>query len=75
VTEVRFSGLAPGRRSLTVFRIDHQRSWSNRSLELRPTERREVDVRERFAVQVYTPGDSVSLVALETTAAADAPAQ
>lgn len=65
VTRVHFTGLRPGRRSLVVYRIDHERSWSSGSLELPPAERREVDVREEFAVQVYTPGDSVSLIALE----------
>jgi hypothetical protein len=72
ITNVRFSGLTPGRRRLVVDRIDRDRSWSEDSLELRSTERREVDVRERFALQVYTPGDSVSLVALEPVAPAAA---
>jgi hypothetical protein len=67
VTKVRFSGLTPGRRVLVVYRIDRQRSWSERSLDLRPTERRVVDVQGRFTLQVYTAGDSVSLVALEKT--------
>ncbi len=35
VTNVRFSGLTPGRRSLVVYRIEDSRSWSSRSLEVR----------------------------------------
>jgi hypothetical protein len=66
VTNVRFAGLTPGRRSLVVYRIDRERSWCSHALEVRPTERREVDVRERFTFQVYTPADSVSLVVLES---------
>ncbi|MGD0089655.1 MAG: hypothetical protein ABSE73_07020 [Planctomycetota bacterium] len=52
VSNLRFPGLAPGRRSLVVYRDDRGQSWSERALELLPTEKREVDVQERFACQV-----------------------
>src|SRR5262249_4129415 len=65
VATVRFSGLTPGRRQLTVWRVDGTRAWSARELRLLPAERREVDVRPDFACQVASPADSVSLVVLE----------
>jgi hypothetical protein len=49
---------------LTVFRIDQRRAWSDETLELKPAERREVDVREAFTMQAFCPADSVSLVTL-----------
>jgi xylan 1,4-beta-xylosidase len=61
---IRWTGLAPGRRMLTVFRIDQRRAWSDETLELKPAERREVDVREAFTMQAFCPADSVSLVTL-----------
>ncbi len=65
VATVRFTGLAAGRKQLTVWRIDGTRAWSARELQLLPAERREVDVRSEFACQVSSPADSVSLVVLE----------
>ena len=73
VATVRFSGLAPGRRTLVVHRVDRGRSWSERTLDLVPTEHREVDVQGPFTCQVLTPGDSVSLISLEPLPAPPAP--
>jgi hypothetical protein len=58
------SGLESGRRTLTVRRIDREHSWSSQKLELIPTEKREVDLRETFSFQLYCPADSVALVEL-----------
>ena len=65
VATLRFAGLNPGRRRLIVERIDRDRGWSDRELELVPRERRDVVVQERFACQVSCPADSVGLVRLE----------
>ena len=72
VVTVRWSGLEPGPRTLSIYRIDQRRSWSDETLDLKPAERREVDVRETFAMQVFCPADSVCLVTLNPP---DAPAR
>jgi hypothetical protein len=64
VVNIRLSNLKTGQRSLVVYRIDRGQSWSAQTLELLPTEHRDVDVQERFAFQVFAPGDSVTLVTL-----------
>jgi hypothetical protein len=65
IAAVRFLGLAPGRKRLVTHRIDRGLAWADKSLELEPVERREVDVKEQFSCQVLCPADSVALVALE----------
>jgi xylan 1,4-beta-xylosidase len=65
VVTVRFSHLQPGRKILTVCRIDAERRWSSRDLELLPTERREVAAPAEFRCQVLCPADSVTLLTLE----------
>jgi hypothetical protein len=65
VVRVNFANLTPGRRRLIVRRVDRDLAWSQRDLELRLAERREVDVGENFACQVYCPADSVCLVMVE----------
>jgi hypothetical protein len=65
VATVRFAGLTAGRKQLTVWRIDGSRAWLARELELRPVERREVDVQAVFTCQVASPADNVSLVVLD----------
>lgn len=62
VATIHLSGLEPGRRTLTVRRIDREHSWSSQKLELIPTENREVDMRQTFSFQLYCPADSVALV-------------
>jgi xylan 1,4-beta-xylosidase len=66
VATIYLRGLEPGRRRLTVLRIDREHSWSPDKLELIPTEKREVDVWETFSFQLYCPADSVALVELGT---------
>jgi hypothetical protein len=65
IVNVRFANLAAGGRRLVVRRIDRDLAWSERELEVRPVERREVDVGENFACGVYCPAESVTLVTLE----------
>jgi hypothetical protein len=65
IVNVRFANLAAGRRRLVVRRIDRELAWSERELEVRLVERREVDVGENFACGVYCPAESVTLVTLE----------
>lgn len=65
VATIRFAGLKPGLRRLTVRRVDRSVAWPARSLELTPVEERDVDVLERFSCQVYCPADSVCTVLLE----------
>lgn len=65
VVKVSLANLTPGRRRLVVRRVDRELAWSERTLEVAPVERREVDVGETFTCGVYCPGDSVALVVLE----------
>jgi xylan 1,4-beta-xylosidase len=64
---VQFSGLQPGRRRLVVRRIDADRRWDSNTLELIPTEQRNIETLDSFRCQVYAPADSVLLVVLEAT--------
>ncbi len=66
VAELRYEGLPPGVKHLSVWRIDGGQRWdgADASLRLRPTERREVDTNGAFQCQVWLPGDSVALVEL-----------
>ncbi len=61
----RFSGITPGRKLLTVYRIDSARRWSEQEIELLPLERREVSTHGSFYCQVLMPADSVALVTLD----------
>lgn len=61
----RFSHLQPGRKVLTVYRIDAERRWNDREMELLPIERREVSTLSDFYCQVLCPADSVVLLTLE----------
>jgi xylan 1,4-beta-xylosidase len=64
VLTLQFSHLRPGRKRLTVYRIDAERRWSPEALELLPIERREVAVRDAFRCQIYCPAESVAMVTL-----------
>jgi xylan 1,4-beta-xylosidase len=68
VLTLQLSHLRPGRKRLTVYRIDAERRWSPEALELLPVERREIAVLGTFRCQIYSPADSVAMVTL-----ADAP--
>jgi len=64
ITTLRFSGLKPGCKQLTVHRIDGSRRWCEQALDLLPCERREVCTPRDFRCQVYLPADSVATVTL-----------
>jgi hypothetical protein len=65
IATLRFTGLAPRRKRLVIFRIDRGQAWSSRRLELIPVESRETDARTEFTCQAYCPADSVTMVELE----------
>jgi xylan 1,4-beta-xylosidase len=65
VAALRFAGLTGGAKTLRTWRIDQTRPWDTKTLELRPLEQREVDVRPEFALQLHCPADSVLMVVLE----------
>jgi hypothetical protein len=60
----RFTNLCPGRKLLTVYRIEADRRCSGERLELLPAEQREVYASADFPCQLYCPADSVGLVTL-----------
>ncbi|HZT42961.1 MAG TPA: hypothetical protein VFA07_12405 [Chthonomonadaceae bacterium] len=65
IVTVHFLHPGTGRKRLTVSRIDAERRWDPESLELLPTERREVATLDAFRCQVFCPADSVVLLTLE----------
>jgi len=62
---LRFSELVPGRKRLTVFRIDEERRWDENTLELIPVESRRIDTLQEYHCQCYCPVNSVVAVFLE----------
>lgn len=65
IVTVRFFGLKPGLKRLTIHRIDNERRWDPEKLELIPVDQRRVDTMEEFEYQCFVPADSVSLLTLE----------
>jgi hypothetical protein len=65
IATLRFSGLKPGRKHFSTYRIDRSAKWSGEKLALLPLENREVETEREFSCQVYCPDDSVSLIMLE----------
>jgi xylan 1,4-beta-xylosidase len=72
VVTVRLTGLSSGPRVLTLRRVDSERRWSETALELRPLERRRVNVRETFEFQVLVPEESVVVAKLGHPGAGEA---
>lgn len=68
VVTVRFDGLQPGAKRLTVWRIDHDRRWSEPMLELMPLEQRPVVTNVEFYCQALLPANTVALVELRDVA-------
>jgi hypothetical protein len=68
VAEVEFAHLTPGRKRLTIHRIDEDRRWSADRLDLDLLEAREVYATTSFRCQVLLPGDCVAMVRLDDTA-------
>ncbi len=64
IAKLHVTGLAPGRKMLTSYRIDNQQRWCAQTLELLPVEQREVDTFAHFDCQVFCPAESVTLVTL-----------
>jgi hypothetical protein len=64
IATIRVSGLQPGTRMLTVYRVDQRKAWDAERLEMRPSERREVEVEPAFEFQIFCPADSVMLAEL-----------
>jgi hypothetical protein len=65
VATLRFSGLQPGVKQLTVYRIDGTRRWNTEALELLPVEQRETYVQQDYECQVWLPANSVAMVNLD----------
>jgi xylan 1,4-beta-xylosidase len=62
---LQFSGLKPGMKRMTLFRIDGDRLWDERELELKPVESRRVHVMPEFQCQAFCPENSVVAVLLQ----------
>jgi xylan 1,4-beta-xylosidase len=65
VATLRISGLKPGPKRLSTYRVDRSSNWSSDRLALLPLENREIETEREFSCQVYCPADSVGLVMLE----------
>ena len=72
---VRFSGLTPGPRTLSIRRLDAARRWDDESLELIPLERRTTWVEAEYLCRCDLPPDSVVRVSLEPIAQPEPNAQ
>jgi hypothetical protein len=68
VAVIRFRGLRPGVKRLTVQRIDDHCGWCQETLELRPVEKRDVYTSGDFECHVLLPADSVAVACLEDRA-------
>jgi hypothetical protein len=60
----RFSGVEPGRKMLTIYRIDHAQRWDQDSLDMIPLERREIWASPDYWCQVHLPPACVAMVVL-----------
>ena len=65
IAQIRLKTPHPGEKMLTTYRVDGDHTWSDETLELRPTERRTVVIMEEFRCQVLLPANSVALLKLE----------
>jgi hypothetical protein len=66
VATLRLSGLKPGLKRLSTFRIDRSSNRSVNRLALLQSENREIETEKEFSCQVYCPADSVGLIVLES---------
>jgi hypothetical protein len=64
IVTLRLSGLRPGVKHLTRYRLDSERRWSAELLEPLPVEQREVATAAEFRCQLFCPADSVTLIRL-----------
>lgn len=65
VAKLSFTDLPQGRKMLRTYRIDNTRNWNSQTLELNPTEQREVDTYAQFKCHVYCPAGTVTMLALD----------
>ncbi len=65
IVTIHCGHLPPGRKMLTVYRIDAERRWSAADLELLPIERREIATSAEYEFQVLCPADTVVMVELD----------
>lgn len=64
IATIHLKNVSPGVYNLTAYRIDSNRRWSDKSLQLDPIERRQIDAETIFTFQHLSPADSVSLILL-----------
>jgi len=65
IVELDHQHVAPGRKLITMYRIDNDHRWDSDTLEMHPVERRETFTEGAFRCQVWVPRDSVALVRIE----------
>ncbi len=65
VVTLRFGPLTPGAKRLTTYRLDDEHRWDEQQLDMIPLERRTIDTSDRFATQIFSPADSVTMMMLE----------
>ena len=65
VAEFAFTNLPPGRKRITITRIDNDRRWDDETLDLIPVEVRDTFTPSAFRCQTWSPRDSVTLLHLE----------
>ncbi len=68
VVGLTFTGLTPGRKRITITRIDDTHRWDDDSLDLIPVEVRDTFTESTFEVQIWSPRDSVTMLRLEDLA-------
>jgi xylan 1,4-beta-xylosidase len=68
VAELRFTGLNPGRKRITITRIDDTHRWDDEALDLVPVEVRDTFTEAAIELQVWSPRDSVTMLQLEDLA-------
>ena len=64
IITLRYSGLAPGPKKLTLYRIDDERRWRPDTLVQQPLEERVVATGDRFEHQLLLPAHTVALATL-----------
>lgn len=65
VAEFVLTNLSPGRKRITIARINDDRRWDDETLDLIPVEVRDTFTPSTFRCQAWMPRDSVTLLQLE----------
>jgi hypothetical protein len=76
VAELDMIALPDGLKLLTSYKIDGNRLWDEKNLELRPVERRYVDISKQdserlFFCNIFCPANSVTMVCIEPVTEAE----